>query len=175
MTDYEKIVRDNIDRGAKLLDVEYPEWFTYDFDWDGLNLSNADMCIIGQLSNSSGARWRSYIDAIDGALPLADGPTRYGFVAETMNDREYHIAKQFHNDVWREEVERRLGNVIVREVAPAGAVVLNPTEKKLLEELLAVRVLELEDEQNKLKPQYREFLNPPLMTARALLVEVRKA
>ena len=174
MSSYDPIreeVAANVARGAGFLDTTYPDWYRFDFDWENLDLGNAEKCIIGQLSRSA-APWVGYADGL--ALVSPNGQaTQYGYCHGSIRGMTYAEATQFYDTCWKAEVEKRLNAITF---PPEGhTVTLNATERALLLELLDNRAQELAAEQELLKPQYREFLNPPLMTARALYAAVHAA
>lgn len=170
---------EKVAKGVAYLDERVPDWREHvDLDPDRFNIQRSDRCIVGQLARAGAipgvdgglgtnfwAGWNS--DIFADARRLCNGQINaYGYDAGSAEQAEVE-------DLWRQAASSV--KIVTREVTPAGAVVLNPTEKELLIELLAGRVDELYAEQQLLKPQYQEFLNPPLMSARALLTAVRDA
>lgn len=162
-------VRDNVRRGAELLDSKYPEWFRQPFDWSSLNLSNGDKCIIGQLARGD-APWSTYLDGLD--FLYAGAAIEHGYVAAEMDDRDYEVSKSFHNRLWRDEVESRLNAAPVQPAAlPDNAVILTKTQKALILDLLHKHEREIIEAMDSLDPRFAAMLQPERATTRELLDE----
>lgn len=171
-------VKDSVKKGAQLLDEKRPGWHLEDFDWNGYDIHSSSLCLLGQLWKNDMAGYGTPFTAGTYALGIVGQSTSYGFAARSWIDGCNRIGgvNALYKKLWQKAVNERItGGVISEETVPASTISLNPTEKALLTELLAGRVEELHTEQDLLKPQNREFLNPPLMTARALLTAVRDA
>lgn len=179
MTTLYGTVEQRVQRGAKLLDKQFPDWYMTEIDWDVFNIMDPEVCLLGQLAKGG---------ALGEYTPTSWG-SPYGWATGQDSNNPNPVRKDPDNswssfgfagyddtealkEAWKTEVESRLGTVIIREVEVGLR--LNATEQALLIKLLLDHEQEVSAEIDKLKPQYREFLNPQKMTAHALLVEVRK-
>lgn len=159
-------------KGARLLDEKLPDWYKTEFNWETFDIDNVEECMLGQLVRlgaipKNGTWYCSYsvgkeFLGLDGA-----GTTSvWGYASGQMNKARIKTE-------WQNAVNVRLNGVNETTAEHGFSVTLNPTERQLLIDMLEVREYELLEEKDKLKPQYREFLDPALMTTRALLVAVR--
>lgn len=160
-------VREHIRQGALRLDKIYPQWFQHQFDWHHFNIASPFNCLLGQLRNSE-APWRNYSEAAD-KICAGENESYFGFCNVSLADTEVPVS-DLYRDAWKAEVQKRLE----KGTEPKG-LALNETEKGLLISLLTLHEAELDAEIAKLKPQYRQFLNPQKMTAHALLVTIKEA
>lgn len=162
-----------VKRGAELLDKHAPGWHTFNFDWPNTNMWDTKRCLLGTLADKGMIPGAGSYSAALTKLGHSGWGSVVGFCPTTG------ITGTDLVSLWKKEVEkRRLADATAEELPEEftlPTITLNPTEQQLLVDMLEVRIHELTEEQSKLKPQYREFINPPIMTTRALLAAVRTA
>jgi hypothetical protein len=174
-------IRERVASGAKFLDQKVPDWYHADINWYRFNIDSAIYCMLGQLNGCGvvGAAGRDgdYWAACE-ALDLHNYTLRcgYGFTGALAGERD-----EFKN-AWYDEVNKRLVSAGLFSSEPETAtepklptITLNPTEQELLIELLTAKLEDVEAERMKLKEQYRQLLNPTVLSTRALLAAVRDA
>lgn len=164
-------IEQNVKAGAKWLDREAPEWYRH-LDMAKFNIDHGTKCVLGQLaekgivSTSSGIGQNDYWSAVRAYSLNTESAKMLGFFGRRECNAELREA-------WSAEISRRVnGQPETEDALPTLTV--NPTEKELLLNLLKQHEADVTGQRELLKPQYRTFLNPALMTARALRLAVEK-